>query len=71
MNETDFLALLRPLAMHPAARGLVDDAAVLGELVFTHDMLVEGVHFLADDPGGDVAWKLIAVNLSDCSSAIR
>ncbi len=68
MTESDFLALLRPLATHPAARGLMDDAAVLGDLVFTHDMLVEGVHFLPDDPAGDVAWKLLAVNLSDLAA---
>jgi thiamine-monophosphate kinase len=68
MNEADFLALLRPLATHPAARGLLDDAAVLGDLVFTHDVLVEGVHFLPDDPPQDVAWKLLAVNLSDLAA---
>ena len=68
MNEPEFLALLRPLATHPAARGLMDDAAVLGDFVFTHDMLVEGVHFLPDDPAGDVAWKLLAVNLSDLAA---
>ena len=68
MTESEFLALLRPLATHPAARGLADDAAVLGDLVFTHDMLVEGVHFLPTDPPGDVAWKLLAVNLSDLAA---
>jgi thiamine-monophosphate kinase len=68
MIESDFVALLRPLATHPAARGLMDDAAVLGDLVFTHDVLVEGVHFLPDDPAGDVAWKLVAVNLSDLAA---
>ena len=68
MNEPDFLALIRPLATHPAARGLMDDAAVLGDLVFTHDILVENVHFLSDDPPGDVAWKLLAVNLSDLAA---
>lgn len=68
MTEAEFLALLRPLASDPAARGLVDDAAVLGDLVLTHDMLVEGVHFLPDDPPGDVAWKLVAVNLSDLAA---
>ena len=67
-READFLALLRPLATDPAARGLLDDAAVLGDLVLTHDMLVEGVHFLPDDPPGDVAWKLLAVNLSDLAA---
>jgi thiamine-monophosphate kinase len=68
MNEADFLALLRPLATHPAARGFVDDAAVLGDLVITHDMLVEGVHYLPGDPPEDVAWKLLAVNLSDLAA---
>lgn len=68
MTEADFLALLRPLATHPAARGLLDDAAVLGDLVLTHDMLVEGVHYLPDDPPEDVAWKLAAVNLSDLAA---
>ena len=68
MTEADFLARLRPLGHHPAARGFADDAAVLGDLVFTHDMLVEGVHFLPDDPTEDVAWKLVAVNLSDLAA---
>ncbi|MEP6785834.1 MAG: thiamine-phosphate kinase [Sphingomonadales bacterium] len=68
MTEAEFLALLRPLATHPAARGLADDTAVIGDLVLTHDMLVEGVHFLPDDPPEDVAWKLVAVNLSDLAA---
>ncbi|HWW65342.1 MAG TPA: thiamine-phosphate kinase [Sphingomonadaceae bacterium] len=72
-TESAFVAALRPLAGHPAARGLVDDAAVLPaplgrDLVLTHDMLVEGVHFLPGDPAGDIAWKLVAVNLSDLAA---
>jgi len=71
-RERAFLDLLKPLARHPAARGLVDDAAVLpvheGALVITHDMIVEGVHYLPADPPGDVAWKLVAVNLSDLAA---
>jgi thiamine-monophosphate kinase len=31
-------------------------------------MIVEGVHFLAADPPEDVAWKLVAVNLSDLAA---
>jgi len=46
----------------------MDDAAVLGELVLTHDMLAEGVHYLPGDPPQDVAWKLVAVNLSDLAA---
>ncbi len=66
----DFLA---PLATHRAARGLQDDAAVwlppLGrEIVLTHDTLAEGVHYLPHDPPSDVAWKLLAVNLSDLAA---
>jgi thiamine-monophosphate kinase len=37
-------------------------------LVLTHDMIVEGVHYLPGDPPADVAWKLVAVNLSDLAS---
>src|SRR5688572_14474887 len=63
---------MRGIATDPAARGLADDAAVLEvggtTLVLTHDMIVEGVHFLSDDPPGDVAWKLVAVNLSDLAA---
>nr|WP_294169448.1 thiamine-phosphate kinase [uncultured Sphingomonas sp.] len=71
MNESDFIARLRAIASDPGARGLADDAAVLaapGDLVLTHDMLVEGVHYLAADPPEDVAWKLVAVNLSDLAA---
>lgn len=60
------------MALDPAARGLLDDAAVLPagrtDLVLTHDMLVEGVHFLSADPPADIAWKLVAVNLSDLAA---
>jgi thiamine-monophosphate kinase len=74
MTERDFIARhLAPLATAPAARGLADDAAVwtppLGrDLVFTHDTLAAGIHYLPDDPPGDVAWKLLAVNLSDLAA---
>lgn len=68
MTEADFIDALRSLARDPGARGLMDDTAVLGDLVFTHDMIVEGVHFLPDDPPEDVAWKLVAVNLSDLAA---
>jgi thiamine-monophosphate kinase len=72
VNESGFIESLRALANHPAARGLADDAAVLEmggrTLVLTHDMLVEGVHYLPGDPPADVAWKLVAVNLSDLAA---
>lgn len=70
--EAAFIEILRALAHHPAARGLADDAAVLevgGEaLVLTHDMLVEGVHFLPVADWADVAWKLVSTNLSDLAA---
>ncbi len=71
-RESDFIGLLAAFARDPAARGLRDDAAVLpfGErdLVLTHDIIVEGVHYLPDDAPADVAWKLVAVNLSDLAA---
>ncbi len=65
--------LLGPIATHPAARGLISDTAVLAppiglDLVFTHDVLAAGIHYLPGDPPSDVAWKLLAVNLSDLAA---
>lgn len=71
-GEAAFIALLRGLARDPAARGLMDDAAVLPvgseRLILTSDTIVEGVHFLPDDPPADIGWKLAAVNLSDLAA---
>ncbi len=71
-TEPAFIAALRALATHPAARGLEDDAAVLEigaeTLVLTHDMLVEGVHFLPGADPADIAWKLVATNVSDLAA---
>lgn len=36
-----------------------------GAIVLTHDMMAEGVHYLPEDPPESVAWRLVAVNLSD------
>ena len=65
--------LLRPLAHPEYARGLTDDVAVLPsrpgfDLVLTQDAIVEGVHFLAEDPLESVAQKLLRVNLSDLAA---
>ena len=70
MTEAEFIAALRRLPLHPAARGLNDDTALLdaGPLVVTTDTLVEGIHFLPTDPAQDVAWKLVATNLSDLAA---
>src|ERR1041385_8142866 len=60
----------RPLATHPGALGLVDDAAVVKvppgrELVLTSDGVIAGVHFFPDDPPESVARKALRINLSD------
>ena len=62
----------RPLA-GPGALDLQDDAALLApppgrELVLTVDAMVEGVHFLPDDPPDLVGRKLLRVNLSDLAA---
>ena len=63
---------MRALATHPAARSLNDDCAVLElgseTLIITHDALAEGVHFLSGQDPADVAWKLVATNLSDLAA---
>jgi thiamine-monophosphate kinase len=68
VDEAGFIAALRGIANDPAARGLLDDVAVIGDLLFSHDTIVEGVHFLPTDPAESVAWKLLAVNLSDLAA---
>lgn len=71
-DEYEFLSLLRARATHEAARGLLDDVALLpveeGRLVLTSDTIVEGVHYLPADPPADIGWKLAAVNLSDLAA---
>jgi thiamine-monophosphate kinase len=68
MHEAEFLAALRALPLHPGAGGLGDDTATLDGLTITTDTIVESVHFLSGDPAQDVAWKLVAVNLSDLAA---
>ena len=62
----------KPIATDPGAFGLDDDAAVLApsgdDIVVTTDAIVEGVHFLADDPPDTVARKALRVNLSDLAA---
>lgn len=65
--------LLKPLAHPEWARGLADDVAALPsrpgyDLILTKDALVEGVHFLPEDPLDTVAQKLLRVNLSDIAA---
>src|SRR5499433_73636 len=62
-----------PLAKHPGAFGLADDAAVIAppagcDLVLKTDGIVVGVHFFPDDPPEMVAKKALRVNLSDLAA---
>jgi len=65
--------LFEPIARHPGALGLKDDAAFLDvpaghQLVLTKDALVAGVHFFAEDPPASIARKAMRVNLSDLAA---
>jgi thiamine-monophosphate kinase len=62
----------KPVATDPGAFGLQDDAAILraygDDIVVTTDAVVEGVHFLPDDPPETLARKALRVNLSDLAA---
>jgi len=75
VDEFDWIErCLKPLAAGAhEALGLSDDAAVIAprpgqDLVISKDAMVEGVHFLPDDPLDQVARKLLRVNLSDLAA---
>jgi thiamine-monophosphate kinase len=73
-GEEAIIALLAPLTEDaPGAFGLKDDCALLTpepgtELVLKTDPVAEGVHFLPGDAPGDIAWKALAVNVSDLAA---
>jgi thiamine-monophosphate kinase len=71
-EDTLIARYFRPVATDPGAFGLTDDAAVLkasgDDLVVTTDAIVEGVHFLPDDPPDTIARKALRVNLSDLAA---
>lgn len=63
----------QPIATHPGAMSLSDDAAYLTpppgcDIVLKADAIVGGVHFLPGDPPADVARKALRVNLSDLAA---
>lgn len=72
MNEPEFIAALRSLPLHAGARNLDDDCALItigGEtLVINHEMMAEDTHFRPGADLADVAWKLVASNLSDLAA---
>jgi len=62
-----------PLATHPGALGLSDDAAFIAappgsEIVLKTDAIIGGVHFFAEDDAATVAQKALRVNLSDLAA---
>ena len=63
----------KPLATHPGAFELLDDAAAIApppgcDLVLKTDGIVAGMHFFPDDPPDTVAKKALRVNLSDLAA---
>jgi thiamine-monophosphate kinase len=63
----------RPLAKHPGALGLADDAALLTppagcDLVLTTDGIIAGVHVFPDDQPENIARKALRMNLSDLAA---
>lgn len=63
----------RPLATHPGAFDLTDDAAAIApppgcDLVLKTDGVISGVHFFAEDPADTVARKALRMNLSDLAA---
>jgi len=73
-GEEAIVALLAPLTEgDPGAFGLQDDCALLApesgtELVLKTDPIAEGVHFLPGTAPEDIAWKALAVNVSDLAA---
>lgn len=74
LGEFDIIArYFAPLATDTSSLGLRDDAAVLRpiegqEIVLSCDTIIEGVHFLKDDPPESIGHKALAVNLSDLAA---
>ena len=67
--------LFEPLSrgLSPTEIGIGDDGAVLNvpenhQLVVVTDTLVSGVHFPENTAAYDIAWKAVAVNLSDLAA---
>lgn len=64
MNEAQLVARVRELF----SDRIGDDAAIVGNEVFTTDLLIEDVDFTRDTPLRYVARKSLAVNLSDVAA---
>jgi thiamine-monophosphate kinase len=71
-EDSRLARFFKPIATDPGAFSLDDDAAALkssgDDIVVTTDAVVEGVHFLTDDPPDTLARKALRVNLSDLAA---
>jgi thiamine-monophosphate kinase len=73
LEEALIARYFRPLARHPGAFKLADDAAALApppgsDLVVTTDGVIAGVHFFPDDPAETIGRKALRMNLSDLAA---
>lgn len=74
MTEFDFIRqYLKTRQGAEVVLGIGDDAAVIRprcgfDLCFSSDMLVGGRHFFIDESPEDLAWKVLAVNVSDMAA---
>ncbi len=56
------------LQRQPGTKGIGDDCFIYSDLVFTTDMMVEGVHFEPTDEPEAVGYKTLARGLSDIAA---
>jgi thiamine-monophosphate kinase len=74
LTENEFIeTYLKPLCRSKGSLSLSDDAAILTpspnqDLIISKDILIAGHHFFADDRPDDIAYKALAVNLSDIAA---
>ncbi len=75
MNEFDLIDILtlKPGSRLDVELGVGDDAAIVtppesSRLAMATDTLVAGIHFFSDAPAYDIAYRSLAVNLSDMAA---
>lgn len=75
MTEFEFIRhyLQKQQQDHQVLLGIGDDAAIIRpregyDLCFSADMLLKDRHFFADVEPEDLAWKILAVNISDMAA---
>ncbi len=74
ISETDFIeTYLKPLCTSKESLNLSDDTALLNtdpsqDIIISKDMSIGGHHFFEDDDPSDIAYKALAINLSDIAA---